>query len=177
MVAWADREALKATLLTGDMHFWSRSRQELWRKGETSGNVQKVRSLHGDCDSDTVLALVDPEGPACHTGDGTCFGSKGVASEARGATTVLEELWEVLRERGRERPEGSYTARLLDDENLRLKKLGEETTELVVSLARSEKERIPEEAADLVYHLLVALVGSDVQLGAVLDELAQRRGG
>lgn len=176
MVAWANREALEATLLTGDMHFWSRSRKELWRKGETSGNVQRIRSLHADCDSDTVLALVDPEGPACHTGDRTCFGSKGVASEARGATTVLEELWEVLRERRRERPAGSYTTRLLDDENLRLKKLGEETTELVVSLTRTEKERIPEEAADLVYHLLVALLGSDVELGAVLDELAQRRG-
>jgi len=206
MVAWADRAALEATLRTGEMHFWSRSRSELWRKGETSGNVQNLRSLHADCDADTLLALVDPEGPACHTGDRTCFGEKGVASEGEaaapshttdsavsagsagptgsvsavsrtGAEEVLRELWRVLEERQRERPGGSYTTRLLDDENLRLKKLGEETTELVVSLTRSEHERIPEEAADLVYHLLVALLGSGVQLEAVLKELAERRGG
>lgn len=212
MVAWADRAALEATLRTGEMHFWSRSRSELWRKGETSGNVQKLRSLHADCDADTLLALVDPEGPACHTGDRTCFGEKGVASEGEaaaaphtgdsadpadstvaaglagptgsastdsraGAEEVLRELWTVLEERRRERPEGSYTTHLLDDENLRLKKLGEETTELVVSLTRSEHERIPEEAADLVYHLLVALLGSGVQLEAVLKELADRRDG
>ena len=195
MVAWADRNALEETLRTGEMHFWSRSRAELWRKGETSGNVQKLRSLHADCDADTVLALVEPEGPACHTGDRTCFGSKGVAWEAAGGSArsepvrsgpvdrapvseeVLRELWEVLETRREERPEGSYTTRLLDDENLRLKKLGEETTELVVSLTRSEKERIPEEAADLVYHLLVALLGSGVELDTVLNELAKRRGG
>ncbi|MFW6200291.1 MAG: bifunctional phosphoribosyl-AMP cyclohydrolase/phosphoribosyl-ATP diphosphatase HisIE, partial [Gemmatimonadota bacterium] len=189
MVAWADRKALEETLRTGEMHFWSRSRAELWRKGETSGNVQKVHSLHADCDADTVLALVDPAGPACHTGHRTCFGAKGVASEGVAASdpvtagpgrgserasrsgdgdasigpvpgpeAVLRELWGVLEERRLERPDGSYTTRLLDDENLRLKKLGEETTELVVSLTRSEKERIPEEAADLVYHLLVALL-------------------
>jgi len=179
MVAWSDREALEATLRTGEMHFHSRSRNELWRKGETSGNVQRVRSLHADCDADTVLALVDPAGPACHTGERTCFGSGGVAT-GTGASApdvrVISELWELLRKRERERPEGSYTVRLLDNENLRLKKLGEETTELVVSLTRGDG-RTPEEAADLLYHVLVALLGAGVELEAVVAELEDRRKG
>lgn len=188
MVAWADRAALEATLRTGEMHFWSRSRGEQWRKGETSGNVQKVRSLHADCDADTVLALVDPEGPACHTGARTCFGRKSEerAGEApvnapptAGTTAgpVLGALWEVLEARSRERPRDSYTTRLLEDENLRLKKLGEETAELLVALTRGDEDRIPEEGADLLYHLLVALLGSDVGLASVLEELENRRGG
>lgn len=188
MVAWADRAALEATLRTGQMHFWSRSRGEQWRKGETSGNVQKVRSLHADCDADTVLARVDPEGPACHTGERTCFGREyeeagaggaGDAEETPGsiAGPVLGALWEVLEARNRERPDGSYTTRLLEDENLRLKKLGEETAELLVALTRREEGRIPEEGADLLYHLLVALLGSDVELAAVLKELEDRSSG
>lgn len=175
MVAWASRDAIERTLRTGEMHFWSRSRQELWRKGETSGNVQKLRSLHADCDADTLLALVEPAGPACHTGERTCFGAGGVASgEAPGR--ILAELWGVLEERMRERPDGSYTTRLLSDENLRLKKLGEEVTELVVSLSRGEADQIPEEAADLVYHLLVALLAAGTTLESVMRELESRRG-
>ena len=177
MVAWADRAALEATLRTGEMHFWSRSRGEQWRKGETSGNVQKVRSLHADCDADTVLALVDPAGPACHTGERTCFGEGSRDVPAGAAGPVLGALWEVLASRNRERPEGSYTTRLLEDENLRLKKLGEETAELLVALTRREEDRIPEEGADLLYHLLVALLGSDVDLASVLEELEDRRRG
>ena len=188
MVAWADREALEATLETGEMHFRSRSRDELWRKGETSGNVQRVRSLHADCDADTVLALVESSGPACHTGDRTCFGVEGVGAgeptetdEVAGeptaaAPSVLDELWEVLERRSRERPDGSYTVRLLDDENLRLKKLGEETAELVATLARGEAGRAPEEAADLLYHVLVSLLGAGASLQDVIAELEARRG-
>ena len=188
MVAWANREALARTLESGELHFWSRARSSLWRKGETSGNVLKLHSLHADCDGDTVLALVDPTGPACHTGEDSCFGegANSVSTGTRAAGTaradeagtgdaVLNRLWSVLAERSRTRPEGSYTARLLDDDNLRLKKLGEETAELVTALARSESTRIREEAADLLYHLLVALLGAGVELSDVLAVLQQRR--
>ena len=170
MVAWADREALARSLDTGEMHFWSRSRRELWRKGETSGNVLRVRSLHADCDSDTVLARVDPTGPACHTGEESCFG------EGAEPDDVLGRLGEVIDARAAEMPEGSYTTRLLSDENLRLKKLGEETAELVTALARGEEGRASEEAADLLYHLLVALRGVGVDVPTVLRVLHERRG-
>lgn len=171
MVAWADRTAVERTLETGEVHFFSRSRGELWRKGATSGNVLRLRSLHADCDADTLLARVCPTGPACHTGERSCFGD--AAEEAH----VLGRLWSVLRARARERPEGSYTLRLLDDENLRTKKLGEECAELVAALAKGEADRIPEEGADLLYHLLVALLGGGSSLDALLAELEARRGG
>ena len=176
MVAWANREALKRSLESGDLHFWSRSRDELWRKGETSGNVLRVRSLHADCDGDTVLALVRPDGPACHTGESTCFGEL-PADTVRGidSTGVLDALWKVIVTRDEERPEGSYTTRLLTDENLRLKKLGEETAELVTALARGEPGAVRQEAADLVYHLLVALRGAGVGLEEMLRVLDGRR--
>ena len=176
MVAWASREALLRSLETGELHFWSRSRQALWRKGESSGNVLAVESLHADCDGDVVLARVAPAGPACHTGEATCFGDGALGPLADDPNApVLDALWQTLESRARERPEGSYTTRLLADENLRLKKLGEETAELVASLARAEKGRVPAEAADLVYHLLVALLGAGVEWGEVLSELEGRR--
>ncbi len=180
MVAWANREALSLTLKTGVMHYWSRSRRELWKKGETSGNVQHLISLHADCDGDTVLAQVRPAGPACHTGDVTCFGALPEAPEAREArdardARVLDDLWAVLEARDEERPEGSWTTRLLSDENLRMKKLGEETVELVSAILKQDG-RAAEEAADLIYHLLVALKGANVPWTAVLDELQSRRG-
>ncbi len=154
MVAWANQHALERSLATREMHFWSRSRSQLWKKGETSGNVLRVVSLHADCDGDAVLARVHPTGPACHTGDPTCFG-EGADPEGLGA--VLVALDATMAGRARARPERSYTVRLLDDENLRLKKLGEETAELVAALARGDGERTREEAADLLYHLLAAL--------------------
>lgn len=168
MVAWANRKALEETLATGEMHFWSRSRGELWRKGATSGSTQAVRSLHADCDGDTVLALVEPAGPACHTGETTCFGDD---------TSIhsLDRLWDTLQARAADRPTGSYTARLLADENLRVKKLGEENGELIHALARGDADAVREEAADLVYHLLVALLPAGVSLQQVLDELDARR--
>lgn len=179
MVAWANRAALERTLASGEMHFWSRSRRAPWKKGETSGNVLRLRSLHADCDGDTVLALVDPTGPACHTGEPSCFGEgsepgrrPGGSSDGQGA---LEQLWAVVDERARLRPEGSYTTKLLSDENLRLKKLGEETAELVAALARGDHARAPEEAADLIYHLLAALRGAAVDLEAVASVLERRR--
>jgi phosphoribosyl-AMP cyclohydrolase / phosphoribosyl-ATP pyrophosphohydrolase len=177
MLAWANREALERALETGFMHYWSRSRGQLWRKGESSGNVQRLVSLHADCDADAVLARVRMEGPACHTGEATCFGELGDGAAAAGAgvpSSVLAGLWEVLEARDRERPEGSWTTRLLADENLRLKKLGEETVELVTALVRGD-ERAPEEAADLVYHLMVALLGAGHSWAEVERELERRR--
>ena len=171
MVAWANRDALARTVETGEVHFWSRSRGEIWKKGETSGNVLRLLALYADCDGDTVLALVRPSGPACHTGDVSCFGD-GATPTASG---TLQALWSVIEERASTLPEESYTTRLLGDENLRLKKLGEETAELIVALTRTDRERVPEEAADLLYHLLAALKGAGVALSAVLDALEERR--
>jgi phosphoribosyl-ATP pyrophosphohydrolase/phosphoribosyl-AMP cyclohydrolase len=176
MVAWANRPALERSLETGEMHFWSRSRGELWRKGETSGNVLGLVSLHSDCDGDTVLARVAPSGPACHTGEESCFGAGTAPRSADGLGGALDTLDATLAHRQRERPEGSYTVRLLDDENLRLKKLGEETAELLVALARKDTGRIPEEAADLLYHLLAALRAADVEPDSVARALEARRG-
>lgn len=180
MMAFANREAVEATLRTGEMHFWSRSRGTLWRKGETSGNTLSVVSLHTDCDGDTILALVTPAGPACHTGEVTCFGdgsSPGASAMAAGAPTEgLARLDRVLAERAVLRPEGSYTVRLLDDPNLRLKKLGEETAELVAALATGDRERAIEETADLVYHALVALRAEGADLADLVEALNERAG-
>ncbi len=188
MVAFANREALEATLRTREMHYWSRSRQELWHKGATSGNFQELVSLHADCDGDTLLARVKPRGPSCHTGEGTCFGAlprdpenppAGGADPSAlvepSAEDTIPGLWAVLEDRAARRPPGSYTVRLLDDENLRLKKLGEESAELILALSRGEKERIAEEGADLTYHLLAALLAAGVTLDQLLDTLEKRR--
>ena len=179
MVAWANREALERTFETGTLHFWSRSRRRLWQKGETSGNVQSLASLYADCDRDTLLAHVDPRGPACHTGEVSCFGERSGLGESaggaggRGMGATLARVAGVVASRGRERPAGSYTTRLLEDENLRLKKLGEEMAELIAALAR-EDAGIAGEAADLVYHLLVALEGAGLGWKDVEEALAQR---
>ncbi len=169
MVAWANREALALTMQSGSMHYWSRSRGELWRKGATSGHTQTLVSLHMDCDADTLLARVRQTGPACHTGTRSCFAVEPESGDG------LDRLWQVLESRARERPEGSYTSRLLDDENLRLKKLGEETAELVTALAKGEA-RASEEAADLLYHIMVALLAAGRSWDEVLEEMARRAG-
>lgn len=169
MLAYANRAALEATLETGQLHFWSRSRGRLWRKGETSGNTLAVSSLHSDCDGDTVLALVVPAGPTCHTGERGCFG-EGAAPHP----DVLGRLDSTLTHRAKERPGGSYTVRLLDDDNLRLKKLGEESAELVAALASGERARAVEEAADLLYHVLVALRAQGSGTGELLSALEAR---
>lgn len=168
MVAHADREALERTASTGEMHYRSRSRG-LWHKGATSGNAQRVESLTPDCDGDAVLARVEPKGPACHTGATTCFGEP----ETR---DVLDRVAAVIEARAREgRSDGSsYTARLLGDRNLRLKKLGEEAAELAVACADSDRTRVVAEAADLVYHVLVAAQAEGVSLEEVRAELARR---
>jgi phosphoribosyl-AMP cyclohydrolase / phosphoribosyl-ATP pyrophosphohydrolase len=162
MVAFADREALQRTIATGEMHYHSRTRG-LWHKGETSGNTQRVVSLAVDCDGDAVLARVEPAGPACHTGAVSCFGAPAFESD------TLSSLDRVISGRTAA-PAGSspsYTQRLLADRNLRLKKLGEESAELVLAIADGDIERAANEAADLMYHTLVALRG----LGLGLDDV------
>lgn len=171
MVAWANLESLRRSLETGELTFWSRSRERLWTKGETSGNTLAVVSLHADCDGDAVLALVRPAGPACHTGEDTCFGEGASAN----VDAVLPGLWSTLEERAGSRPEGSYTVRLLDDPNLRIKKLGEETAELIQALVQGDPARATEEAADLLYHALTALLAAGVSLDELLGELQGRR--
>lgn len=173
MVAWANDEALARTAETGLAHFWSRSRQELWRKGETSGNGLRVVEARADCDRDTLLLVVDPEGPACHTGSRTCFGE-----ESPTAAGMLEELARVVSERAQATPEESYTARLLQKgPDQVLKKVGEEATEVVLAARAQSDERLAEETADLLYHVLVALEMRGLPLTRVMDELRRRRSG
>jgi phosphoribosyl-ATP pyrophosphohydrolase len=173
MVAHADREALQKTVDTGEMHFRSRTRG-LWHKGDTSGNVQKVVSLSPDCDGDAILARVLPAGPACHTLAESCFGVVALQPDA------LTELDSTIVERSESLEKGStgrsYTQKLLADRNLRLKKIGEEAAELITAIADSDKERIREEAADLFYHMLVAIRSAGVGLNDVRDVLAKRAG-
>lgn len=168
MVAHADRAALERTLASGEMHYLSRTRGP-WHKGATSGNTQRVVSLAGDCDGDAVLARVLSAGPACHTGARSCFGD--VAGDALG------ELAGVIAERANAAPDHSYTARLLNDRNRRLKKLGEEAAELIAACADGDAARATEEAADLIYHVAVALHGAGSSLERVRETLAARRAG
>lgn len=178
MVAFADREALEHTLVTREMHYRSRTRG-LWHKGATSGNVQRVLSLDVDCDGDAVLARVHSDGPACHTGSRSCFGEQALAADTLGALDA------TIDDRARhpsstdavdasEKP--SYTRRLLDDRNLRLKKIGEESAELVTACADGDAERAVEECADLVFHALVALHSAGGSLMDVRRTLAARVG-
>lgn len=171
MVAWANAEAVERTRATGFAHFWSRSRNALWMKGESSGNRLRVREARADCDRDTLLLLVEPEGPACHTGARTCFGEDGPALSG-----VLDELDRVFAERAVAAPEGSYTARLLAGGRDRiLKKVGEEATEVVLAAKGESDERLAEEAADLLFHLQLALHERGVPIARVLEVLKARR--
>lgn len=174
MVAHADREALERTLATREMHYRSRSRG-LWRKGDTSGNVQQVVALFHDCDGDAVLAIVRPAGPACHTGTTSCFGDEAAASPTLGVSDALDRLDATIQERAHTGDSTtSYTRRLLDDRNLRLKKLGEEAAELVLACADGDRGRAVSESADLFYHVLVALRSLDAGLPDVRATLAGR---
>jgi phosphoribosyl-ATP pyrophosphohydrolase/phosphoribosyl-AMP cyclohydrolase len=174
MVAHADRDALERSVATREMHYRSRSRG-LWRKGETSGNIQRVVALYHDCDGDAVLAQVEPAGPACHTGATGCFGEDAI--RPLDPLDPLDLLDATIRRRadiasGDTAP--SYTRRLLSDRNLRLKKLGEEAAELAVACADGDRERAVSESADVVYHMLVALRSLGAGLGDVRATLAER---
>ena len=172
-LAYMNAESLELTLQTGETHFFSRSRQELWHKGATSGHTQTVRALRYDCDGDALLALVEPRGPACHTGERTCFHRGQVAPAA--PHEALPTLERTVADRATLRPEGSYTTRLLDDPQLIGEKVQEEAEE-VARAARSESdERVAEEAADLIYHLTVLLRGRGLTLADAERVLDGRR--
>ncbi len=178
MLAWQNREALEATIASGEATFWSRSRRELWRKGATSGNVQRVTGIATDCDSDAVLIQVDPAGPACHTGERTCFHRDvdGGASIEPVGLVGLAGLERTLEERRVAPPEGSYVAKLYADATKRHKKVGEEATELIIASLQGERGPIVAEAADLLFHTLVLLRSHGIPLADVVAELERRVG-
>src|SRR5438034_545607 len=162
MLAWMDSEAERRTRETGEAWFWSRSREELWRKGATSGNTLAVEELRDDCDGDALLLRVNPAGPACHTGSVSCF---------------APWLWRVVAERAKERPQGSYTASLLDaGVGACARKVGEEAVEVAVAALDEPDERLVSEVADLWFHTYVLLAARGLDPSAVEDELARRAG-
>ena len=172
-LAYMNADALARTRDTGELHLWSRSRRELWHKGATSGNVQAVKALRLDCDGDTVLALVEPAGPACHTGERTCF-HRGELTPAA-PHEVLPALERTLASRAADRPAGSYTVELLDAPPRIGAKVLEEAEEVARAAREESDARVDEEAADLIYHLLVLLVGRERRLRDVERVLDDRR--
>jgi len=176
-LAYMNAGALRLTLDTREVHFWSRSRQELWRKGETSGNTLALDELRVDCDDDALVALVTPAGPACHTGERSCFyrdaESGGTPDPAVHET--LAALERTLAQRQTERPEGSYTVELLSDPERISEKVREEAEEVTRAALDESVERVAEEAADVLYHISVLLRSRDVPLADVLEVLDGRR--
>lgn len=188
MMAYMNREALERTVSSGYTWFYSRSRGQLWQKGETSGNVQKVIEIRYDCDRDTLLVLVEAAGPACHTGRNTCFyrNLQGEETESQlfdpeevyGSVSpaILNELQEVIRGRYQERPEGSYTTYLFNQGiDKILKKVGEENAEVIIAAKNPDKGELVYEISDLIYHLIVLMVERDISLTDVFGELRGRR--
>ena len=172
-LAYMNEEALKRTRETGEIHFFSRSRQELWRKGATSGNTQAVKAIRYDCDADALLALVEPAGPACHTGERSCFHNGDLNAGAPYET--LPTLDRTIAERAATKPNGSYTVRLLNDANLAGAKVQEEAEEVVRAAREESDERVAEEAADVIYHLAVLLRGRGLSLADAERVLDGRR--
>ena len=180
MLAWMNREALELTRSTSQVHFWSRSRRRLWRKGETSGNTLALTGLAADCDGDTLLIKATPAGPVCHTDARTCFTAPGEDDGPQGFAD-LETLWSTITGRIESGDPGSYTARLAaGGAPAAGRKLIEEASELTAAAlhhqdGRTEGSRVVEEAADVVYHLLVLLAERGAAPGDVVEELARRR--
>jgi phosphoribosyl-ATP pyrophosphohydrolase/phosphoribosyl-AMP cyclohydrolase len=172
-LAYMNADALRRTRETGETHFFSRSRQELWHKGATSGNTQSVRSIRYDCDADALLALVEPAGPACHTGERTCF--HGGAMVPLAPHEVLPALERTIAARAQDRPEGSYTATLLADPARIGEKVQEEAEEVARAAREEPDERVAEEAADVLYHLAVLLRGRGLSLADAERVLDGRR--
>jgi phosphoribosyl-AMP cyclohydrolase / phosphoribosyl-ATP pyrophosphohydrolase len=174
-LAYMNAEALRLTRETGEMHFFSRSRQELWHKGATSGNTQAVRSIRYDCDGDALLALVEPAGPACHTGERTCF-HRGELEPAA-PHEVLPTLERTIACRAEDRPRGSYTASLLAEPGRAGEKVEEEAEEVARAAREEGEDRVAEEAADVIYHLAVLLRGRGLSLADAEQVLDGRRKG
>lgn len=175
-LAYMSPESLELTRESGEVHFWSRSREEIWRKGETSGNVLRLEQLRYDCDADAVVALVEPTGPACHTGERSCFFRDLAGGEPEPAAhEALAVLERTLAERDRDRPEGSYTAELLADPGRIGAKVREEADEVARAAEAESAERVAEEAADVLYHLAVLLRSRDIPVAKALEILNGRR--
>jgi phosphoribosyl-AMP cyclohydrolase / phosphoribosyl-ATP pyrophosphohydrolase len=187
-LAYMNDEALERTRVTGEVHFYSRSRNEIWHKGQTSGNVQRVRQIRYDCDGDALVALVDPAGPACHTGQRSCFyrdleGSADTAADAPpadgeptpAAHEALSVLERTLLDRRERRPDGSYTVELLDDPSRIMDKVREEADEVSRAAGSESDDRVAEEAADVLYHLNVLLASREISIASVLEILNGRR--
>jgi len=174
-VAYMNAESLARTLETKETWFWSRSRNQLWHKGETSGNTQAVVELLLDCDGDAIVVLVEPTGPACHTGARSCFETS-ATSERRDLDQLLDDLYRLVQERNEKRPQGSYTTYLFNEGlDKILKKVGEESTETIVAAKNDHDEGLVAEVSDLVYHLIVLLVARGITLDQIRAELARRR--
>ena len=182
MLAYMNAESLKRTLETGETWFWSRSRAQLWHKGETSGNTQRVVDVFLDCDGDALVVRVEPAGPACHTGQTSCFHNviqaAGEPQENAGDLgEVLSALHALVEARKRERPQGSYTTYLFDEGlDKILKKIGEESSETIIAAKNDDRGALTKESCDLLYHLIVLLVERGVTLTDVRNELVRRRG-
>jgi phosphoribosyl-ATP pyrophosphohydrolase/phosphoribosyl-AMP cyclohydrolase len=185
MMAWMNAEAWRLAQETGETHFWSRSRQALWHKGETSGNIQRIVEIRLDCDLDTVLLRVEPAGPACHTGARSCFYTtvgnarptqEGDSAISNSQPTILNQLYDVILDRQQQPRPDSYTTRLFEQGIGEIsKKVGEESVEVIVAALGQSDERLVSEVADLFYHALVLLAARRVPLSQVEEELERRR--
>lgn len=177
-LAYMNKESLEKTIDTKQTWFYSRSRQELWHKGETSGNIQHVIDIRQDCDSDALVVLVDPKGPACHTGSYSCFSPQKEAGSMQAVSSeILKELEQVIAKRFAERPEGAYTTYLFNEGIDKIcKKVGEEAAEVIIASKNRDKDELKWESADLLYHLLVLLREQGLPFSEVLDTLASRHG-
>jgi len=176
MMAWANREALEKTLESGVMVFWSRSRKKLWKKGETSGNTLYLRELRLDCDGDTLLALVDQTGPACHTGEPSCF-YRVLETLEKGNVTFFDRLVTTIEDRAKGAAERSYTASLLESGKERIgQKIGEEGVETAIAAALGKRAEFIYELSDLIYHCLVAMQAFGVKPSEIWEELERRHG-
>lgn len=171
-LAYMDKESLRRTLETRETWFWSRSRNELWHKGATSGNIQKVIDIRLDCDADAIVMLVETTGPACHTGAPSCFHNTVMTNEFAG---VLDQLYAIITSRKADRPKGSYTTYLFDQGiDKILKKVGEESAETIIAAKNGTRQELIAEISDLIYHLLVLMVESGVTPADLAQELTQR---
>jgi len=174
-LAYMNADSLAHTIETGQTWFWSRSRNELWHKGATSGNTQRVVDIVPDCDGDALVVLVEPAGPACHTGARSCFVSS--VNESRSLGVLLAQLYRLVEDRQEKRPPDSYTTYLFEQGlDKILKKLGEESTETIVAAKNDSTQALVAEVSDLLYHLVVLLVARGVSLEQIHEELVKRRG-
>ncbi len=176
MLAYMNEESLKKTIETGMATYFSRSRGQLWQKGETSGHVQTIKGIYYDCDADTILLKVEQTGPACHTGSYSCFFNPIVKEEKKAGAEILQEVYNTVLDRKANPKEGSYTNYLLDKGiDKILKKVGEETAEVIIAAKNEGNEELRYEASDLLYHLIVLMVNKQLELKDIYEELLNRR--